>query len=134
MKRSNHLHEVVAAFLAFCLVVGASAATESKRPLVVGEWAGNCSADFRIGYKIGPDGELIAYTVDKGAVTEFGRPKFHSEGPEFFALDFNDGAPPIIWKKEGESIRPWKQGEGEDAPIKDGKRNGKPTATFLRCR
>lgn len=104
-------------------------------PFVVGEWAGNCSADFRIGYRREAGGQLVAYTVDKGVAADLGLPKILSENADFFTLDFNDGAPPVVWRKMGQAMQPWSQGPNGGTIIKDGVRdNGQKTPVFQRCK
>jgi hypothetical protein len=110
------------------------AVAADAQPFVVGEWAGDCGGDFRIGYQRGADGGLVAYTVTKGVATAFGRPVLHDLDASSFTLDFNDGVPPILWKRVDDTIRPWSQGQGDAIMFKDGMRDGIPTPTFHRCR
>ncbi len=122
-----------ACLLALAILAAVAAAVAGEPPFIIGEWAGDCSSDYRIGYRIGPDGELVGYTANKGVRADFGKPTVRSEDAEFFTLDFNDGGPPIVWKKAGQTMRPWSQGEG-GSMMKDGMREGSPTPTFQRCR
>ena len=119
--------------LAILILVGMPALAQTPTPFLVGEWAGDCRGSFRIGYRVGPDGRLIAYTVSNGISSDFGKPRILSEDAEFFMLDFEDGGAPILWRKAGQTIRPWSQGENGSI-IKNGIREGSPTATFERCR
>jgi len=121
------------ACLALFVLIGIPALAQTATPFLIGEWAGDCRGDYRIGYRITPDGRLIGYTVSKGISVDFGTPKILSEDTEFFTLDFGDGGAPIVWKKAGQTIQPWSQGENGSV-IKNGVREGNPTSTFERCR
>lgn len=122
-----------AIFVIAFLLVASGAGAQSRQPLVVGEWAGDCGGDFKIGYRLNPSGKLIAYTVNKGVAADFGSPTLTEELAEFFTLDFNDGGGPTVWKIVGATIRPWQQGPNGSV-IRDGMRDGAPTPTFKRCR
>ena len=113
-------------------LVSVTATAQPSQPFVVGEWAGDCKGDYRIGYRTGPGGKLIAYTVNKGIRADFGSPTVRAESSEFFTLDFNDGGAPIVWKIDGQTIRPWRQGP-DDSIIKNGMRDGVATPVFERC-
>ena len=115
------------------LLVGGCSGVAARQPFVVGDWAGDCKSDFHLGYAQEANGELVAYTVNKGVTAPYARPKVLSEDAQYFTLDFGDGAPPIVWKKEGESMQPWSQGQGANASIKEGMRDGQPTPVFHRC-
>ena len=120
-------------FVIALLLVASDAGSQSRQLFVVGEWAGDCAADFRIGYRLNPSGKLIAYTVNKGVEADFGSPTVTEESAEFFTLDFNDGGGPTFRKIAGTTIRPWRQGP-DGSVIKDGMRDGTPTPIFKRCR
>ncbi len=108
----------------------ASGRAMAHQPFVIGEWAGNCAGDFRIGYRLEPDGTLLSYTVNKGIAAKLGTPTYRAESPGYFSLDFQDGGPVIVWRISDQTIRPWRSADGS---IKDGFRGTDPTSTFQRC-
>lgn len=119
----------------FLLATASAAVAQTSPPFIVGEWAGNCDADFRIGYRLEPNGQIMAYTVNKEVKADLAAPRILSENADFFTLDFSDGASPVVWRKVGQTIQPWSQGPGGGTIIKNGVRdNGNPTPVFQRCK
>ncbi len=107
-----------------------SGPARAQQPFILGEWAGDCAGDYRIGYRLEPDGTLLTYTVNKGVAAKLGTPVYRDVEPGYFSLDFKDGGAVIIWKISGQTIRPWRTADGS---IKDGFRGTDPTSTFRRC-
>lgn len=108
----------------------APALAQPAQPSIVGEWtAGDC-AGSRIGYRLAPDGGLVAYLTNSAGSSDFAQPKFVSEDAQSLTIDFQDGSPPMVWKKGDQTIQPWQHGDA----VKDGIRDGSPTPVFKRCR
>lgn len=107
---------MVRAVLVVLALLMASGRAMAQQPFVIGEWAGNCAGDFRVGHRLEPDGTLLSCAVNKSIAAKLGMLTYRAESPGYFSLDFQDGGPVIVWRISSQTIRPWRSADGS---IKD---------------